>query len=169
MVFMRLAMAHPELVERLILLDTSAGPENPDTLPAYEQLREGMHAADDATRAQLAQTVVGILYGPSWRERDPEGVEHEIALMLAHDREGQYRATRAVFDRDDVTAQLGSITAPTLVIVGEDDGATPPERAREIADAIAGARLVTIPAAGHHTPIENPAPVTAAIEEFLAG
>lgn len=168
MVFMRLAIRHPELVARLVLLDTSAGPEDPAHLPQYEQLREGLYRGDEATRAQLAEAVAQILYGPVWRERDPDGLRHEIELMLAHDREGQQRAARAVFDRDDVTEQLAAITCPTLVVVGELDGATPPDRAEAIAARIAGSRLVRIPDAGHHTPIENPGPVTAALEEFLA-
>jgi 3-oxoadipate enol-lactonase len=167
MVFMRLALRHPELVDRLVLLDTSAGPENPETLPMYEQMREGFHAGDDAMRRQLAETVTTILYGEPWRAANPDGVEHEIALMLAHDPEGQYRADRAVFDRDDVLDQVHRIGAPTLVLVGELDVATPPERAHELADAIPNSRLIAIPDAGHHSAIENPEPVTRAIEEFL--
>src|SRR6478609_4404658 len=37
MVFMRLAYRHPELVRGLVLMDTTAGPEDPEALPAYEQ------------------------------------------------------------------------------------------------------------------------------------
>ena len=52
-------------------------------------------------------------------------------------------ACRAVFDRDDVTARLGEIRdIPTLVIVGEQDAATPLDRAQALADGIRGAELV---------------------------
>lgn len=57
---------------------------------------------------------------------------------------------------------------PTLILVGELDMLTPPEHARELADAIPDARFVIVPDAGHHTPIEQPAFVTAAVDEFLA-
>jgi len=167
MVFMRMAVKHPEVVDRLILLDTSAGPEPVESLPAYEQLAQGMHDGDDATREQLAGLVTTILYGEPWRERDPDGVAHEIALMLSHDRDGLFLACRAVFDRDDVLDQVYEIEAPTLVIVGELDGATTPDRARELDGAIPNSRLIVIPDAGHHSPIENPEPVTRAIDEFL--
>jgi 3-oxoadipate enol-lactonase len=168
MVFMRLAMEHPELVHALILLDTSAGPENAESLPAYEQLREGLLKGDDAQRDQMADAVTNILYGPTWHERDPDGVVHEKALMLSHDRDGINLACRAVFDRDDVTARLDEITAPTLVICGEDDAATTPDNSELLAERIAGAELVMIPESGHHSPIENPAAVTEAMETFLA-
>jgi pimeloyl-ACP methyl ester carboxylesterase len=58
---------------------------------------------------------------------------------------------------------------PTLVIVGDEDVATPPPKAERIARAIAGARLVRIPHAGHSSPVEEPAAVTSAIATFLAG
>jgi 3-oxoadipate enol-lactonase len=169
MVFMRLAFLHPELMRALVLLDTSAGPEDPEHLPEYEQLREGLLRGDEETRGALMDVVQTILYGAKWRARDPEALAHEKALMLAHDRQGQNLAARAVFDRDDVHDRLADIDAPTLVICGEDDISTPPDRARALADGIAGARLVMIPDAGHHSPIEEPAAVTAAIEDFLAG
>jgi pimeloyl-ACP methyl ester carboxylesterase len=58
---------------------------------------------------------------------------------------------------------------PTLVIVGDEDVATPPAKAEVIANGIPGDRLVRIPGAGHSASLEEPAAVTAAIEAFLAG
>jgi 3-oxoadipate enol-lactonase len=169
MIFMRLALRHPELVRALILLDTSAGPEDAEHLPQYEQLREGMLHGDDATREQLVEVVAGILYGEGWREREPQALAHEKALMLSHDRNGQNFAARAVFDRDDIQDRLGEIDAPTLVICGSDDVATPPDNARALAAGIHGAQLRFVEGAGHHSAIEEPAAVTETIEAFLAG
>jgi pimeloyl-ACP methyl ester carboxylesterase len=168
MAFMRTALTKPEVMRALVLLDTSAGPENQESLPGYEQLREMLASGDDGARSQAADAAQLVLYGQTWRERNPDGLAHEKQIVLAHDPVGLNLACRAVFDRGDVTDRLGEITAPTLVICGEEDTATPPERAREIADAIEGAELVMIPEAGHHSPIENPQPVTEAIERFLA-
>jgi pimeloyl-ACP methyl ester carboxylesterase len=63
---------------------------------------------------------------------------------------------------------LPDITAPTLVIAGERDGFTPPERSRAMADAIPGAELLEIPQASHTAPIERPNLVDATIREFIA-
>jgi pimeloyl-ACP methyl ester carboxylesterase len=168
MAFMRTALTEPEVVRALVLLDTSAGPENPETLPGYEQLREMLVAGDDAAKSQAADAAQLVLYGQTWRDANPEGLAHEKQLMLSHDPAGLNLACRAVFDRGDVTDRLGEIQAPTLVICGEEDTATPPERAQELADGIPGAELAMIPKAGHHSPIENPQPVTDALEAFLA-
>jgi pimeloyl-ACP methyl ester carboxylesterase len=168
MVFMRLAALHPELVRALILLDTSAGPENPETIDGYRQLAAGMRDGSDEQRAEIVPVVQSILYGQTWLNANPDGAAHERDLMLGHDRQGLYLACQAVFDRDDVSDRLGEIRAPTLVICGEEDVATPPDLSAALAEGIAGAELVMIPRAGHDSSLENPAPVTEAIERFLA-
>ncbi len=59
------------------------------------------------------------------------------------------------------------MSAPTVVVVGDEDVATPRSKAEKIARAIAHSSLVTIPRAGHSSPVEEPAAVTEAIESFL--
>jgi 3-oxoadipate enol-lactonase len=56
--------------------------------------------------------------------------------------------------------------APTLVISGAHDAGTPPERGREIAAAIPGARFLALDAA-HIANIEQPDAFGAAVEDFL--
>jgi 3-oxoadipate enol-lactonase len=169
MVFLRLAVAHPELVRGLVLLDTTAGPENPQSLPAYEQLAVMMRDGDDVARGQAVAAASTVLFGERWRTERPDLLALEQQLMLQITRDGGYLAARAVFDRDDFSARLPEIAAPTLVLTGEDDVATPPELGRLLAASIPGARFELIPAAGHHAAIENPGAVTAEIELFLAG
>jgi pimeloyl-ACP methyl ester carboxylesterase len=168
MVFMRLAYTHPELVRGLVLLDTTAGPENPDSLPAYEQLAVLIRDGDEPTRAQAVAAATMVLFGEPWRAARPDLLAHEQAVMLQISRDGGYLAARAVFDRDDVHDRVGAIATPTLVMTGEDDTATPPELGRRLAELIPGARFELVPRAGHHSPIENPAAVTAELELFLA-
>jgi 3-oxoadipate enol-lactonase len=156
------------MVRALVLMDSSAGPEDPDARPMYEQLTEGMLHGDEATRSALMDTVLTTLFGAQWRAREPEALAREKAHMLAHDPQGQYRAAWAIFERDDVTDRLGEITAPTLVLCGTEDVATVPDRSRTLAERIPGADLVWIDGAGHHSAVEEPAAVTRALEEFLA-
>jgi len=73
-----------------------------------------------------------------------------------------------VVDRAPIHGELGRITVPTLILVGEEDVATPPEKAERLAAGIPGARLVRLPRAGHSSTVEEPAAVTAAVEGFLA-
>jgi pimeloyl-ACP methyl ester carboxylesterase len=165
--FMRLALRHPEIVRGLVLMGTSAAPEPTENLEGYRQLAEALRHGDDATRRGAATAAASILYGQSWRDANPEALEHEIDLMLSHDREGQHTADYAVFDRDDISDRIAAIAAPTLVIVGEEDVATVPAKAEFIASQIEGAVLVRLPAAGHHSALETPEPVIAAMERFL--
>ena len=72
-----------------------------------------------------------------------------------------------VIDRAGIHDELARITAPTLVVVGEEDLATVPAKAERITGAIRGAKLARIPGAGHSSTVEQPAAVTAAIEGFL--
>jgi pimeloyl-ACP methyl ester carboxylesterase len=168
MVFMRLALAHPERVAGLVLLDTSAGPEDPAHLPSYEEMATALRDGDDEVRRPVAQAAQQILYGSSWLAENPAEAEHELGLILSHDRQGMYLAARAVFDRDDVLGRVSEITAPTLVICGADDSATPLPHSEALHAAIRGSELVVIPDAGHHSALERPQPVAAAIERFLA-
>jgi 3-oxoadipate enol-lactonase len=168
MVFMRLAYRYPDLVRGLVLMDTTAGPEDPASLPAYEQLALMLRDGDEAARAQAVGAAAMVLFGERWRTERPDLLAMEHQHMLAIPRDGGYLAARAVFDRDDVHDRVGIIRAPTLVLTGEDDVATPPVLGQRLAETIPGSRFELIPAAGHHAPIENPSAVTAEIELFLA-
>ena len=78
------------------------------------------------------------------------------------------RQQQAIMSRPDSRPLLASIRCPTLVVVGDADVATPAELNKEIADAIPGAKLVTIRDSGHLTTIEQPDAVNAALTEWLS-
>lgn len=69
-------------------------------------------------------------------------------------------------DRFDVMDRLGEVHLPTLVICGEEDQLTPLKYSQFIVDHIQGARLVTIPDAGHMVMLERPQEITEAIARF---
>jgi 3-oxoadipate enol-lactonase len=63
--------------------------------------------------------------------------------------------------------RLADIAAPVLVLWGERDAKTPRPLSERIAAGIRGARLETIPGAGHLSNVENPAAFTAAVRRFI--
>ncbi|WP_129663655.1 alpha/beta fold hydrolase [Phytoactinopolyspora endophytica] len=71
-------------------------------------------------------------------------------------------------DTRDVVARLDQISAPTLVLWGEQDEWLPPATGERLAGSIPGARLETIRAAGHFAPEDNPDDVADALSTFLA-
>ena len=164
-VALRVAARRPELIRKLILLETSIGPEPIENVGRYRLLTTIYRAIGPRVVAgRVAPIMLGrsILADPS-RKAD---VARFVALMTR--RRDVWKAVNGVIDRAGVAAsELSRIRAPTLVIVGDEDVPTPLAKAQQIVAAIAGAKLATIPRAGHSSPVEEPAAVTSAIEQFL--
>jgi len=114
-------------------------------------------------RGQLAPIMLGKTILTERSRHDD--VKRFVAIMSR--RRDAWRAVNGVIDRAGIHEELGRVTAPTVILVGDEDVATPRIKADKIASAIAHARVVTIPHAGHSSPVEEPAAVTAAIEAFL--
>ncbi|MFI0408736.1 3-oxoadipate enol-lactonase [Actinomadura sp. 3N508] len=151
-----LALRAPGRVASLILCCTS--PRFGEPGPWHERAalvrREGV--------GPVADTAAGRWFTPSFTGADPC-----VAMLRATDPEG-YAACCDALARFDVTARLGEISAPTLVIAGAQDRPTPPDgHARTLAAGIPDARLTVIDDAGHLANVERPAPVTGAITEHL--
>jgi pimeloyl-ACP methyl ester carboxylesterase len=64
------------------------------------------------------------------------------------------RQQQAIISQPDSRPDLACIDCPTLVLVGDTDQLTPPERSVEIADGVPGARLVVVAGSGHLTPLD---------------
>jgi pimeloyl-ACP methyl ester carboxylesterase len=69
----------------------------------------------------------------------------------------------------DQRDRVAAIDVPTLVLVGEEDGITPPALSEDLAARIKGSRLHTIAGAGHLANAEQPQAFNEAIESFLSG
>ncbi len=67
----------------------------------------------------------------------------------------------------DYPPQLGRVSKPTLVIVGEHDRTTTPRAARALHEGIAGSRLAVVPGAGHMSFVEQPEAYLGAVRPFL--
>lgn len=162
----RLAIHHPELLRSLTLIDTSADPELDEHVGPYRRLA---FIGRWFGFRPIAGRIMNILFGRTFMT-DP-GRESErqtwTEWIAQSDRKGSSRAAHGVIDREGVYERLGDVRTPTLIIVGDEDVATPPDQAQRIHQKIAGSRLVVIPGAGHHSPIERPEAVTKALKEFL--
>jgi pimeloyl-ACP methyl ester carboxylesterase len=81
--------------------------------------------------------------------------------------EASIRELQAVMDRPDSRGRLPDIAVPTLITVGDQDGTTPPDLAREMAAAIPDSRLVIVPGAGHLALLEQPEAMTRVLVAWL--
>jgi pimeloyl-ACP methyl ester carboxylesterase len=89
-----------------------------------------------------------------FRAHEPAATAKVRAMLVATPDQG-YAACCGVIERMDLLPELGAVRAPTLVIAGRHDPATPPEHAERIVAGIPGARLELVDAA-HLATIEQP-------------
>jgi 3-oxoadipate enol-lactonase len=153
---------HPQRVAGLLLADTTAGGETPDSragrlAQAARLLEEGM---DPYAVEMLYRMVAPGASGAVAR--------HVLAMMRTTGPVGAAAAQRARADRPDRTADLAAVGVPTVVVVGSDDELTPVAEAAAMAARVPGAELVVVDGAAHLPNLERPAAFDAAVELLLA-
>jgi len=153
----------PGLFTGLALCDTKAGADTPEGAAGREAFAK---SALDHGLPWVADQMTPKLLKP---QPDPAVIKEVRALIAAGSPAGVAAAQRGMARRPDSTRTLATITCPTLVVVGEEDGLTPPAEASTLAAGIRGARLVRLANAGHLANLESPAAFNAALVEFLAG
>jgi pimeloyl-ACP methyl ester carboxylesterase len=164
-VALRLAARRPELLRSCILLDTSAEPEPSRNVSRYRLLSWVLRLLGTSA---VVDKVMPIMFGRTFLA-DPARAELRAAWRgrLLGLRRSIHKAVTGVIERRGVEEELQGISMPTLILVGEEDVATPPPKAERLHAAIRGSRLVRVPRAGHSSTIENPSAVNAALAAFL--
>jgi 3-oxoadipate enol-lactonase len=162
MVGMWLAARAPERIDRLVLICTSAH------MPPASAWRQRATAVLGAGSTEpIADTVVAGWLTPAFAAQHSE-VRAELRAMLTATPPDGYAACCGAIERMDLRADLSSITAPTLIISGSEDPATPRERQEEIAAGIAGARHEIVRPAAHIAAVEQPERINQLIEKHLS-
>ncbi len=151
---------HPERVRSLVLMDTRSGA---DSEAARAGRRETAERVADEGAAFLVGNLQKALLGPN------AGLAARVRLrgmIEATGPETIVASLEGMARRADRTDTLSTISVPTLVVVGENDGLTPPDVAEHMAGLIPHADVVVIPGAGHLPPIESPDAVSDALRAF---
>ena len=163
MIGMRLALSHPEDIRSLVLLDTSADPEDPEKAERYAAMRQVVASGE---LAAVTPALPPIFFVDDFITEHADIVDDWLARLVASNHMGVVRSGQAIDGRDDISGRLGEIGVPTLVIHGSEDVAIPVDRAERIAHGIPGARLEVIHA-GHQSNVDRPEETSRLIRDFL--
>jgi 3-oxoadipate enol-lactonase len=159
------ARLYPQRLGASILADTKADPDDETGRAGRDRLIQ--LAGERGVKAVVEQLLPKLL-GPTTVKQMPEVVEMVRAIAEKQSVEGIVAALKALRERPDAGPGLAHIAVPALVIVGEEDAITPPEKAKQLVETIPNARMVTIPGAGHLANLENESAFNAAVREFLS-
>jgi 3-oxoadipate enol-lactonase len=140
MVSMSIAAEQPERVDRLALLCTSA------RFDSAEPWHERAATVRGHGTGGIASTVVARWLSPDYAAAHPDEVAVLVTMIGSTDAESYAGCCDAIAAMD-LLPSLARITAPTLVVVGTLDPATPPHHGEAIAAGIAGSRLARLDAA----------------------
>jgi 3-oxoadipate enol-lactonase len=161
MIAQRLYARHPQIVEALILCDTA------HKIGTAESWNTRIATVESKGIAAVAEAVLKVWFTPAFhsaRSAELAGCRN----MLTRQALAGYVGTCAAVRDADFTDTARRIAVPTLCIVGDQDGSTPPDLVRSMADLIPGARFETIGDAGHIPCVEQPEALTALIRGFVA-
>jgi pimeloyl-ACP methyl ester carboxylesterase len=163
---MRLAARHPELVRSLTLIGPSADAEEPENQPRYARLIRFVRWFGPTL---LAPRMMKILFGDTYLQSPAAAAERArwLAYLKALPR-SLHRAAAASAGRKAMTDELAKITAPTLVVSGEEDRPISPARAHAVHQGIANSQFLSFPSTGHAVMIERAEAFNTRLRQFLA-
>jgi 3-oxoadipate enol-lactonase len=168
MIAQEFALQHSDRLDRLVLTGTGAAPARSavDPIQIWSWVK-----ANDATGEVFGGQQFVSLFSTAFL-RNHEAVRDTAALLASNPypmSPEAYGRQADAYRQFDALDRLAAITAPTLVVVGEQDLLTPPWIAREVAEAIPGARFEVIRGDGssHLVPIECPTEFNRLVLNFL--
>jgi pimeloyl-ACP methyl ester carboxylesterase len=164
-VAMEILRRRPDRVRALVLADTKA---SADADAAAANRRRMADVLEDGRNTRvLVHDVLPTVVGDTTREEHPETVTWLREIVEKTDPLGAAWAQRAMAARRDSFDTLREVRVPTLVVVGEEDGLSPPSDAEAMVDAVPGAELVVLERAGHLSAVEAPDYFNDAVCEFV--
>jgi 3-oxoadipate enol-lactonase len=161
-VALQMAIRHPGIATRLILADCGAA--------FSEAGRQAFRTMASVSRAKGLAAITDVamrrLFAPEFQEQHPELMQDRRAAFLRTDP-AVFQAACEALAALDLRAELPEVGVPVLVLVGEQDEATPPAMSHELAAGLPDARLKIIPGCAHVPQLQAPTRFLDPIADFL--
>ncbi len=149
-------------VDALVLANTRAEPDTPESAAGRRALAERLHREGTGFLVEKPP--------PLLSDHAPDDLRAKVREMIAAQTPAAIAAAAlGMAERPDSVPDLPGIDVPTLVITGSEDRLIPPDVTAGIADGIPGAELVRIEGVGHLSNLEAPASFDAGVDEVLSG
>ncbi|MEO1066163.1 MAG: 3-oxoadipate enol-lactonase [Pseudomonadota bacterium] len=161
MIAQGLALTRPDLVRALILCDTGHKIGNDDLW------NERIAAVEEGGIEAISDDIMSRWFSEAFRVADNPDFEGYRNMLIRTPKAGYIGTSVAIRDTD-YTDDVSNISVPTLCVVGDEDGSTPPELVKELASLISGANCDIIEGAGHLPCIEKPDQLYDLISPFLS-
>jgi pimeloyl-ACP methyl ester carboxylesterase len=156
----------PERVSGVILANTRSGADSEEARAGRERMIQAV--AERGTSAVVPDMVSRLLGPTSHQTRKP--LEPLVRGMIeAQTPAAITAALNVLMKRPDSTPMLPGIRVPALVIAGEEDTIAPLREMEQMAEAIPGARFVSIPRTGHLSNMEEPEAFNSEVARWLGG
>ncbi|MFZ1812863.1 MAG: 3-oxoadipate enol-lactonase [Rhizobiaceae bacterium] len=160
MIAQGLLASRPDLVARMVLMDTA------HRIGTRDAWNERIASVQANGIASISGAILERWFSPTFRQTSAEAVSL-WQNMLERTPVAGYAGTCAALRDADYTKEAGHIGRPVLLMVGSNDGSTPPELVRSTHELIAGSKFVVIDGPGHLPCVESPAETAAHINRFL--
>ncbi len=157
-----MAVRNPDSMRRLIVV--GCGATFPEPLrPAFSKMIE---LVEDGGMAAVTPTALRRIYTEDYLEDHPEEAKVRAEVLSKTDPRAFVTACRAL-ESVDFSEAARVMTVPTLIVVGEEDQATPPEMASQLDAILPNSRLVTMPGVAHAPQLQDPTGFFEVVEPFL--
>lgn len=161
-VALQMAIRHPGLVHRLVLADCGACFSEPG-----RQAFRTMAAVSAAKGLDaLSEMAMRRLFAPDFQAANPALMRERLAAFLRTDP-AVFRAACEALGGLDLRPDLAKVDVPVLVLVGEQDEATPPAMSQELAAGLPDAELTVLPGCAHVPQLQSPQGFLSAVFPFL--
>jgi 3-oxoadipate enol-lactonase len=161
-VALQMAIRHPDIASRYIFADCGAAFSE----PGREAFRNMAAASRAKGLAAISDVAMRRLFAPEFQAQHPDLMADRRAAFL-RTNEDVFRAACGQLAELDLRPELAKVKVPALVVVGEQDEATPPPMSHELAALLPDARLKIIPGCAHVPQLQAPRIFLETIADFL--